>query len=233
MEIFIWLRRFRQTALQNKCWGVLGEIKWHYITKLLWKKSLAKWQLLKNKRGSWALLLKLHLQSGVFWHIRQWTELETFAAGENPKYFGIYSRPVQAQTSKLSSLLHCPSSQKTCGKFTTFQFNWFSSWDWSSCMYLFHPTFIDCYKRLHFSHVFLFMAATPLSKVILLHCISRFGMLNTVTLCETKTLRRPKSLRELLERKPTVLYYNLLPCVLSWMCSLLNDTFAGQGVISK
>ncbi len=49
------------------------------------------------------------------------------------------------KTSKLSSLLHCPSSQKTCGNFTTFQFNRHSSWDWSSSMYLFHPTFIDCY----------------------------------------------------------------------------------------
>lgn len=39
-------------------------------------------------------------------------------------------------------------------------------------MYLFHPTFIDCHKWLHFSHVFLFMAATPFSEVILLQRIS-------------------------------------------------------------
>lgn len=42
---------------------------------------------------------------------------------------------------------------------------------------------------------------------------SRIGTLDTVTLCETKTLCRPSSLKELFERKPIVLYYDLLSCI--------------------
>lgn len=128
----------------------------------------------------------------------------------------------RAQTPKLSLLLHCPSSQKTCGNSTTFQFNWLSSWDWGSRMYLFHPTFIDCYS--FFSCFSIYGCYTfPRSYYFTLHA---------VTLCET-TLFRPKSLREL--QRENQLYYITIcvPVLCFWMCSLLNGTFAGQGVVSK
>lgn len=64
------------------------------------------------------------------------------------------------------SPFHCPSLEQTCGNFTTFQFNWIP--EALACTFLPHLHWL-LYAAKHFSRVFLFMAATPFSKVILLH----------------------------------------------------------------
>lgn len=96
--------------LQNKCWGALGEIQWHHISVLLLSKSPDKQQgysKISCERGSWALLLKPHLQSAMFWQTKtaNWIT-ETFATGENPMFFGIYSHPVQEGVPKLLNSPH-------------------------------------------------------------------------------------------------------------------------------